>query len=317
MDNIIAMLTSPLVEGYLSAGMRLAIPIMLAALGGIYNERAGVLNIGMEGMMLMGSLVGFVAGYFTHSIWIGILSAAVSGAVLGILLSFLTVSLDADQVVAGIAINLLAVGLTSFLYRVFFGVGTETAHITEVDSLPIPSLSQIPLLGPLLFRQSSLAYFTFLLIGISYVVITKSAWGLQIIAVGENPEAAETLGMDVIRTRYMTLLISGGLSGIGGAFLSLISSHLFLDNMTAGRGYIALAILILGRRHPIGILAASLMFGMADAFQLRTQTMNIDIPFQFMLMLPYILTMIVLAIFVKQTDNPAALGLPYKRNRGD
>jgi len=317
METILESLTSPVVVGFLSAAMRLAVPIMLAALGGVYNERSGVMNIGIEGMMLMGSLVGFVVGYFANNIWLGIFAAALSGAVLGVVLAFFTVTLDADQVVAGIAINLLAVGLTSFLYRLFFGVQNQSAHITAAYTSPIPVLQNIPVLGPLFFQQSPLVYFTFILIGISYLVITRTAWGLQITAVGENPEAAETLGIKVIKTRYITLIISGVMSAMGGAFLSLVATHLFLDNMTAGRGYIALAILILGRRHPLGVLAAALLFGGADALQLRTQTLNIGIPFQFMLMLPYILTMIVLAVFMKQTDNPAALGLPYKPNRGE
>lgn len=316
MENIFNYLTSPVVEGYLSATMRLAIPIMLAALGGVYNERSGVMNIGMEGMMLIGSLVGFIVGYFANSIWLGILAAALSGVLMGIILAFFTVTLDADQVVAGIAINLLAVGLTSFLYRVVFGVQNQQAHITAAYTSPVPVLENIPILGPLFFQQSPLVYFTFVLIAISYVIITRTSWGMQITAVGENPEAAETLGMNVLKTRYATMIISGLMCAMGGAFLSLVATHLFLDNMTAGRGYIALAILVLGRRHPLGILLAALMFGGADAFQLRTQTMNIGIPFQFMLMLPYLLTMVVLAIFVKKTDNPAALGLPYNPNRG-
>ncbi|HEX2978657.1 MAG TPA: ABC transporter permease [Anaerolineaceae bacterium] len=317
MDDILAFLNSPMVVGYLSATMRLAVPIMLAALGGVYNERSGVMNIGMEGMMLMGSLVGFVVGFMTNNIWLGILAAAVSGVLLGMILAFFTVTLSADQVVAGIAVNLLCVGLTSFLYRVFFGVDSQMAHITAAYTSPIPYLEKIPVLGPLFFQQSPLVYFTFVLIAISYVVITRTSWGLQIKAVGENPEAAETLGMNVQRTRYTTMIISGALSAIGGAFLSLVATHLFLDNMTAGRGYIALAIVVLGRRHPLGILLAALMFGGADALQLRTQTMDIGIPFQFMLMLPYVLTMVVLMIFVKKTDNPAALGLPYNPNRGE
>jgi simple sugar transport system permease protein len=146
------------------------------------------------------------------------------------------------------------------------------------------------------------------------VIIFRSRWGLRMIAAGENPEATETMGMDVIRTRYLALIVSGMLCALGGAFLSLDATHLFLNNMTAGRGYIALAILVLGRRHPAGLLAASLMFGAADALQLRTQVIKIGIPFQFMLMLPYLLTMVVLAIFVRRIDNPAALGLHYRRN---
>jgi general nucleoside transport system permease protein len=310
-------ITSPVAAGFFAASMRLAIPIMLAALGGVYNERAGVTNIGMEGMMLMGSLTGFTVGYFTQSLWLGVLAAAVSGAFLGIVLGFFTITLDADQVVAGISLNLLCVGLTSFLYRVIFGLGLQQPRVPEFSNWNPPFLSQIPILGPLLFQQSPLVYLTYLLLAVSFVVIFRSAWGLAIIATGENPEAAETMGINVVATRYGSLLISGVLCAIGGAFLSLVATNLFLDNMTAGRGYIALAILVLGRRNPVGLLAAALMFGAADALQLRTQILKIGIPFQFMLMLPYLLTIVVLAFFVKRADNPAALGVHYQRNGGE
>jgi ABC-type uncharacterized transport system permease subunit len=313
MHEILTFLTSVAVEGFLAASMRLAIPIMLAALGGIYNERAGVLNIGMEGMMLGGSLVGFVVGYFTNNMWLGVVAAATAGALIGFVLAFFTVSLDGDQVVVGIALNLLMIGVTSFLFRAIFGVSVEQPRVSGFSPYPIPFLSEIPVLGPLFFRQTWLVYITYFLIGISYVIIFHSAWGLQIISTGENPEATETMGIDVVRTRYSSLVISGMMSGIGGAFLSLGATRLFLDNMTAGRGYIALAILVLGRRQPFGLLGAALLFGAADALQLRTQILNIGIPFQFMLMLPYVLTIIVLAIFVRRTDNPAALGIHYKR----
>jgi general nucleoside transport system permease protein len=172
-------------------------------------------------------------------------------------------------------------------------------------------------LGPLSFQPSVLVYLAYGLVAVTFVVIYRSSWGLQIIATGENPEAAETMGITVARTRYLAMWISGMICALGGAYLSLGASRLFLDNMTAGRGYIALAILVLGRRNPLGLVAAALLFGAADALQLRTQLMDIHIPLQFMLMLPYLLTMIVLAFFVNHTGDPASLGLPYKRNRGD
>lgn len=313
MDQIMNLINSSVAQGFLSASMRLAIPILLAALGGIYNERSGVLNIGMEGMMIMGSLVGFVTGYFTHDLWLGVLAAAASGVLLGIVLGFFTITLESNQVVAGISLNLLCVGVTSLLFRVIFGVGTEAPRLNGFETLPIPGLSQIPIIGPLFFQQSPLVYITYALVIASFFILFRTSWGLNIISTGENPEAAETLGVDVIRTRYFSLMISGALCAIGGVFLSLDSTGLFIDNMTAGRGYIALALLILGRRNPFGLLAAALMFGAADALQLRTQILNIGIPFQFMVMLPYLLTMVVLALFVRRIDNPAALGVHYKQ----
>lgn len=305
-------LTSEVVEGFLSASMRLAVPIMLAALGGAYNERAGVLNVGMEGMMIGGCLVGFVVGYFSENVWLGVLASALTGVMLGLTLGVFTVTLAGNQIVAGIAFNLLMLGLTSFLFRLFFGINKQP-RVNGFASVPIPVLSDLPFLGPLFFRQSALVYLTYVFIIISFFVIFRSAWGLQIIASGENPEAAETLGIDVIRTRYASLMISGMLCAIGGAFLSLGATHLFLDGMTAGRGYIALAILVLGRRTPFGLLAASLLFGAADALQLRAQLLDIGIPFQFMLMLPYILTILTLSLFVRRIENPSALGTHYRR----
>lgn len=302
--------SSPVLQGFLSASMRLAVPILLAALGGIYNEKSGVLNIGMEGMMIVGSLVGFVTGFFLHSLWLGVLAAVASGILLGMLLGFFVITLDANQVVAGISLNLLCVGVTSLLFRVIFGVG-RAPRVNSFEALPVPGLGDIPILGPLLFRQSPLVYITYALVALSFLIIHRTSWGLSIISTGENPEAAETLGVNVTRTRYAAMMVSGGLCALGGAFLSVDSTGLFIDNMTAGRGYIALALLILGRRHPFGLLAAALMFGAADALQLRTQILNIGIPFQFMLMLPYILTIIVLVVFVRRIDNPAALGVHY------
>ena len=316
MQELLVWLASPVIAGFLSASMRLAVPILLAALGGIYNERAGVLNIGMEGMMLGGCLAGFVAGFYTGNMWVGVAAAVVTGGLLGLLLGGFTISLGADQVVAGIALNLLIIGLTSFGYRVLFGTNAQP-RVTGFATLEIPILSRVPLIGPLFFQQTALVYATYLLIGFTFLAIFRSAWGLQIIAAGENPAAAETLGINVNRTRYVTLVVSGMICAVGGAYLSLGATRLFLDNMTAGRGYIALAILVLGRRRPVGLLGAALLFGAADALQLRAQLLGIGIPLQFMLMLPYVLTMVVLAFFVSNADAPAALGIVYRRNRAE
>jgi len=311
MSDLLSAINSPVIQGFLSASMRLAVPILLAALGGIYNERSGVLNIGMEGMMIVGSLVGFTVGYLSHSLWLGVVTAVACGVLLGAVLGFFVITLGANQVVAGIALNLLCVGLTSLLFRVLFGVGAAP-RVTSFVAAPVPVLSDVPILGPLLFRQSPLVYITYGLVIASFFIFRRTSWGLSIISTGENPEAAETLGVNVVRTRYLSLMVSGGLCGMGGAFLSVDATGLFIDNMTAGRGYIALALLILGRRHPIGLLGAALMFGAADALQLRTQLLGIGIPFQFMVMLPYVLTMVVLAVFVRRIDNPAALGIHYR-----
>ena len=311
--SAIAFFTDPSFAGFLSASMRLAIPILLAALGGLFSERSGVLNIGLEGMMLVGAFFGFTAAYASGHLEIGVLAAIAAGVVFALVLGFYTITLGANQVVVGISMNLLAVGLTAFLYRLAFGPGMASPRVTSYPPLDLGFLGDIPLIGPLLFRHDALAYLALALIAASWVVIAKTRFGLNIRAVGEHPEAAETLGVGVDPIRYAAVAISGGLAGLGGAFLSLSATGVFVENMTAGRGYIALAILILGRRHPFGILLASLLFGAAEALQLRAQLLPIGVPVQFLLMLPYVLTIVVLAAFAGRGGAPAALGAPFRR----
>jgi simple sugar transport system permease protein len=311
--DILAYVTSPVVDGFLEASMRLAVPIMLAALGGMLAERSGVLNIALEGMMLAGAFLGFVAAYQAGSLWIGVATGVVAGAVMGLIVAFYTVILTSNQVVVGIAINLLTMGATSFAYRAVFGMGTAQPRVASFPTLRIPVLADIPVLGPLFFHQTALVYLSLLLVPMLWLFSMRSAPGLSVTAVGEHPEAAETMGISVARTRTLSLIASGALAGLGGAFLSLSATGLFLDNMTAGRGYIALAILALGRRHPFGILAAAMIFGGADALQLRGQNLGIGLPFQFLLMLPYLLTIGVLVFFARKARDPAALGQPFQR----
>ena len=314
---MLALLVDPTFAGFLSASMRLAIPIMLAALGGVFAERSGVLNIGLEGMMLVGAFTGFAAAYASGHLVVGVAAAVLAGIATGLVLGLYTITLGANQVVVGIALNLLAAGATSFFYRLAFGTGTASPRVDAFVALDLGSLADIPVVGPLLFRQDALAYVALALVFIAWFGLAKTRFGLDIRAVGEHPAAAETLGLNVARIRFLAIGISGGLAGLGGAFLSLSATGVFIDGMTAGRGYIALAILILGRRHPLGVLVAALLFGAADALQLRAQILPTGVPFQFLLMLPYILTIIVLAGFVGRTGAPAALGLPFRRGRPD
>jgi general nucleoside transport system permease protein len=308
-------LTDPSFAGFLSASMRLAIPILLAALGGLFSERSGVLNISLEGTMLVGAFFGFAAAYASGHLEIGVIAAIFAGIIFALGLGFYTITLGANQVVVGISMNLLAVGATAYFYRLAFGAGTASPRVTSFPPLDLGLLGDIPVIGPLLFREDALAYLALALIVVSWIVIAKTRFGLNIRAVGEHPQAAESLGVSVEPIRYAAVVISGGLAGLGGAFLSLSATGVFLDNMTAGRGYIALAILILGRRHPFGVLLASLLFGAADALQIRAQLLPIGVPLQFLLMLPYILTIIVLAGFAGRSGAPAALGVPLRRGR--
>ncbi|NSZ20024.1 ABC transporter permease [Agrobacterium vitis] len=306
-------LSDPVTQGYLEASMRLAMPIMLAALGGIFAERSGVLNIALEGMMLAGSFTGFVAAYTTGNLWLGVVAGMLAGTAVGAVLMLYAVLIGSNQVVVGVAINLLIVGVTSFLYRSVFGVGTATPRVSSFAPVDLAWLSNLPLVGPLLFHQAPIVYVGLILVPVVWIVMTKTAFGWQVTAAGEHPEALETLGISVTRTRFICLLMSGLLAGLGGAFLSLSATGIFIDNMTAGRGYIALAILVLGRRHPLGVLLAAMLFGAADALQLRGQTLGIALPYQAFLTLPYILTILVLVLFAGKARNPAALGIPFRR----
>lgn len=312
---MIDFLTNPVFAGFLASTMRLAVPILLVALGGMFCERSGVLNIGLEGMMLIGCFSGFIAVFWTGSLAFGMLTASLTGAGLGLLLAWFAVSLRANQVVVGIALNIAMLGITSFLFRLAFGVQSAAPRITTFQSWDFGFLSDIPVLGPLIFSHDAMTYGAFVLVALSLIIFRHSGYGRIIDAVGEHPEAAQTLGLNVVVIRYVALAIGGALAGIGGAFLSLSATGLFLDNMTAGRGYIALAILIVGRRHPVGIVFAALLFGAAEAIQLRAQLLPIGVPVQFLIMLPYVLTVVVLAFFAGRTGAPAALGKPLPVSR--
>lgn len=310
------LLSDPVVIGFIAASVRLAVPILLAALGGMFSERAGVLNIGLEGLMLIGCFTGFITSYATGNLWLGVLAAVAVGALAGALLAFYAVTARANQVVVGIAFNLMMAGLTAFFFRLAFDAGMASPRITPFQPIDFGALGSLPLVGPLLFSHDPLTYLALLLVLVGWLVMERSTIGQAIRAVGEHPEAAETLGLDVVRIRYGAVMVSGALAGLGGAFLSTASTGLFLDNMTAGRGYIALAILILGRRHAFGILAGALLFGAADALQLRAQLLPIGVPLQFLIMLPYVLTILVLAGLAGRGSAPKALGVPFGRGPG-
>jgi general nucleoside transport system permease protein len=314
MEQVVQAISDPVLAGFLAASVRLSVPILLVALGGMFSEKSGVLNIGLEGMMLIGCFVGFIVAYATGNLWLGVGSAMIVGALAGLGLAWYAVTVGANQVVVGIAFNLLMLGVSAFFFRLAFGSGTAPPRITPFQPIDFGALGQVPIIGPLLFEHDPLTYLTVGLVVVAWLVMHRSTLGLSIKAVGEHPVAAETLGLNVIGIRYGAVMVSGALAGLGGAFLSTSATGLFLDNMTAGRGYIALAILILGRRHPFGIVAAALLFGAAEALQLRAQLLPIGVPLQFLIMLPYVLTIVVLAGFAQRSGAPAALGVPFRRH---
>lgn len=300
----------------LAAGVRMAIPILLPATGEIFAERAGILNINLEGQMLAGALCSFLMGYYTHNLAISLVVGAAAGVLMALLMALCCIRWHCNHVVVGITLNMFALGCTSFWYRVVFGVTTVPPKAdVATGTLPIPGLSKIPFVGEILFDQNFLFYLSVVIVAVAFYVLKKTQFGLQIRASGEYPRAAETMGVNVTKMRYIAMVICGALAGMGGSFLSLISLNRFVDNITASRGFIALAIVIFGKWDPWRVFLASLLFGTTDALQLRLQAVGVDVPYQLLTMLPYVLTILVMIVTAKRSHSPAALGEDYKREQ--
>lgn len=305
-------MSDPLIffSDYLSASLRLSVPLAFAALGGLYSERSGVLNIGLEGLLLAGAFASAATVFYTGNVGLATLTAFGVGGLVGLLHAFLCVTLQVDQLVSGLAINLSVAGLTAFLSRLVFNSET-TQSLPEIDAIAIPGLHQIPIVGSLLFNQDPLVYLLLLLVPFSSYLLFKTSLGLTLRAVGESPRAAETAGIPVILVRYLSVVLSGCLAALGGAYLVLVHVKFFIEDISAGKGFIALAALIFGRWHPVGTVLACLLFGATEALQLRIQALNLNIPYQFLVMLPYITALFALVGLVGKSTPPAALGVPY------
>lgn len=299
---------------YLVSSLHLAVPLAFAALGGLYSERSGVLNIALEGMLLTGAFTSAVATFYTNNVWMGVLAAFVSGGLVGLLHAFLSVSLRVEQLVSGLAINLVAAGVTSFLARLVFSSG-NTQRLVGIQPIIIPGLAHLPLLGSLLFQQDALVYLLFILVALSTYILFSTRFGLTLRAVGEYPKAVETSGMSVQRVRYLAVIMSGCLAGLGGAYLSLVQVKYFAEGMSAGIGFIAIAALIFGKWHPIFSSLACLLFGATEALQLRIQALGVNIPYQFLSMLPYTVAILALVGLAGRSKPPAALGISYPENK--
>jgi ABC-type uncharacterized transport system permease subunit len=296
----------------LRTGVPLATPLLLASLGEIIAERAGVINVGIEGMVLAGALAGFAGSYAAHSSFIGAVSAAIAGVLLAGLFGLLAIRLRADQVVVGTAINILALGLTGVFARALFPNAVMGA--VAFRSLPIPLLHRLPVVGDALFAQNALGYLAWLLVPLCWFFLFRTRPGLHLRAVGEYPAAADGAGVRVSIVRTMAVLWGGALAGLAGASLSIGYTNGFVENMSAGRGFIALAVVILGRWNPWGALAAALLFGLASALQFQFQASTVRFPYQFFLALPYLLTLLALLFRSRlQSAPPAALGEPFLR----
>ena len=309
LDSILSMFT---VE-YFYATIRIASPLILAAIGEVYLERSGIFNLGLEAMMLIGAFFGVLGAALSGSTPVGLLIAIIASTLIGLLFGFLVITLRADQIVTGAALNIAALGLTSFLSRIIFGIREQPLQVTPIEEWAVPVLSDIPFLGRVLFQQSPLVYLVYLLVPLSTFVLFRTTWGLRIRSVGEDPRTADTVGINVYGWRYACALLCGALCGLAGASLSLAQLNMFVDNMTAGRGFIALAAVIFGRWNPAGVVLASLVFGAADALQLRIQAFGVPISNQLLLMAPYALTLLGVMIFRGQAAAPAALTKPYSK----
>ncbi len=299
--------------GMMKSSLLRAIPIILAALSGVMCERCGVVNIGIEGMMLSGAFLAALVGSVAGSVWVGLFGAMLGGALMAGLLAVLAIKYKVNQIVAGTAINILATGITSYFSSRYLQKYAALNSPPTFSPIPLPGLSRIPVIGPALFDHTLLVYLTFILVIVIQLMLFYTRWGLRTRAVGEHPRAADTLGVNVFRTRYVNVLLGGCIAGLGGAYLVLSSVARFDELMTAGKGYIGLAAMIFGKWNPVGALGSSLIFGFADSLQTRLAILSVPIPSQFLLMAPYLVTMVVLAGVVGQSRAPAADGEPYEK----
>ncbi len=307
------LVTSTFLIGVLAASLRLATPILLAALGEIFVERAGILNLGVEGTMLMGALSGFLGAYWTGSLWVGVVAGIATGMLFGLLMGFMSITVKANQVVAGLGITILGSGLSTLLFRLAFGLRTAPPTLDIFPTVPVPLLSRIPWIGPILFQHNALVYLSLVLVPIASLVLYRTHFGLKVRAVGESPDAADTRGIRVGLIRYLCLMLGGAMAGLGGSYLVLGSLGLFWTQMTAGRGFIAIAVVVFSKWDPARALLGAWVFGLASAVQISLQTLSVPIPSEILLMLPYIITIIVLISVSRRAEFPGAFAVPYYR----
>ena len=302
--------SAQVVLGILTSGIRLATPYLYAGIGETFSQRSGVLNLGVDGQMLMGAFAGFYVVFSTGNLWLGLLAALAVGALMGLAMAFISVTLHAEQGISGIGVYLFGLGLSELLFQETIGT-VET--VSGFRPLQIPVLSSIPVLGEVLFSHNILVYAAFLLVPVAWFVLHKTTFGLNIRAVGENPEAADSLGVSVARVRYFTVTLGGALSGMAGASLSIALLNVFQQNLTNSLGFIAVALVYFGGWRPFGLLTGALIFSMLNALQVWVQTLGIPVPAEVALMMPYVLTIVVLALSVQRVRPPSALTKPFLR----
>jgi len=300
--------------GFFAAVIRISAPLLFATLGEMFTERSGVLNLGIEGIMLLGAMTGFSAAYYSGDLWVGIAAAAATGILFGALMGALTVSLGLSQHVSGLGVTLLCSGLAFFFYRLIFGQPSQPPSVVSFKPVAVPFLSDIPGIGPVLFDQFALIYIAFLLVPIAAWLLYRTPWGLALRTVGENPQAAASAGVSVTALRYQALMLSGALMGVAGAYLSLAQFNAFTFGVISGRGWVSIALVVLGQWDPWRSAVAALLFGSVDALQLRLQSGGvIDLPYELFLMMPFVVTIIAMAVLARTARAPAALLMPFRK----
>lgn len=307
---IAELFTTTVLVGILASGIRLSTPYLFASLGETFGQKSGVLNLGVEGIMLLGAFAAFYTTFITENLWLGLLAAIIVGGIMGLAVAVISVTLKAQQGISGIGIYLFGLGMSELLFRKTLGT---VEIVSGFSSIYIPLLSDIPIVGEIFFQQNLLVYFAYIMVPVSWFVLSKTTLGLKIRAVGENPEAADTLGVSVSGVRYFTQIFGGVMSGIAGASLSIALLNVFQQNLTSGLGFIAVALVYFGGWRPLGVLIGSLIFSMVNALQLWVQVLNIPIPSDIAVMMPYVLTILALVIAVQRVRPPSALTKPYER----
>jgi len=302
--------TLAIIVGILTSAIRLATPYLYAGIGEAFSQSSGVVNLGVDGIMLISAYASFFVVLNTGNLWLGLLVAALVGLLMGLLMSLISVTFKAEQGISGIGLYMFGLGLSSLLFKTTIGTVKTVSGFT---SMKIPLLGDLPYVGEILFNHSLLVYGAFLLVPLAWWVLEKTTWGLKIKAVGQNPAAADSLGVSVDGVRYASVCLGSMLAGIAGASLSISLLNLFQDNLTAGQGFIAVALVYFGGWRPLGILGGALLFSTVNAFQLWMQVLNPDMPADVAVMLPYLLTIIALAVSISRVRQPAALNKPFER----
>lgn len=302
--------TAAIVIGILNSAVRLATPYLYGAIGEAITELSGVVNLGVDGIMLLGAYGAFFVALATGNLWLGVLAGILVGLLMGLLMAFISVTLKAEQGISGIGLYMFGLGLSTLLFKTTIGT---VKTITGFQPVKIPLLGDIPYVGEILFNQSLPVYGAFLLVPLAWFILDKTTWGLRLKAVGQTPAAADSLGVNVDRTRYLATCIGSMLAGLAGASLSLALVNLFQENLTAGLGFIAVALVYFGGWRPLGIMLGALLFSTVNAFQLWMQVLGVPIPADVAVMLPYLLTIVALALTVSRVRGPAALNKPFER----